>query len=84
MTPHSYNSLAHTHLYLFYLRLDPMWIFTYDFLLFSFRIVQCLMNDPIDPFNRKALSVKDLIPQTELKEKITQWLKEKREEMRKK
>ena len=42
------------------------------------------MNDPIDPFNRKALSVKDLIPQTELKEKITQWLKEKREEMRKK
>jgi len=35
-----------------------------------------IFSDEKDPFNRKPLTIKDLVPATELKEKINQWLKE--------
>ena len=41
-------------------------------------ITQHLLNDPIDPFNRKAMTIDDVKPATELKAKIDKWLEEKR------
>ncbi|XP_077976378.1 ubiquitin conjugation factor E4 A-like [Styela clava] len=37
-----------------------------------------LMSDPTDPFNRSSLTMQDVIPNTELKNKITLWIEEKR------
>jgi ubiquitin conjugation factor E4 B len=42
-------------------------------------ITQHLLNDSMDPFNRKPLSLEDVVPAVELKERIDAWLKEKRE-----
>lgn len=41
-------------------------------------ITQHLLNDPIDPFNRTAMTVDDIKPATELKAKMDKWLEEKR------
>ena len=41
-------------------------------------ITQHLLNDPIDPFNREPMTVDDIKPATELKEKMNKWLAEKR------
>ena len=41
-------------------------------------ITQHLLNDPIDPFNREAMTIDDVKPATELKEKMNLWLAEKR------
>jgi len=41
-------------------------------------ITQHLLNDPIDPFNREPMTVEDIKPATELKEKMNKWLEEKR------
>jgi ubiquitin conjugation factor E4 B len=41
-------------------------------------ITQHLLNDPIDPFNREAMTIDDLKPAVELKAKIDAWLEEKR------
>lgn len=41
-------------------------------------ITQHLLNDPTDPFSRKEMTVEDIKPATELKERMTKWLEEKR------
>jgi ubiquitin conjugation factor E4 B len=41
-------------------------------------ITQHLLNDPIDPFNREEMTIDDAKPATELKQRIDQWLEEKR------
>lgn len=41
-------------------------------------ITQHLLNDPTDPFNRKDLTIDMVVPATELKEKMTLWLNERR------
>lgn len=41
-------------------------------------IAQHLLNDPTDPFNRQPMSIDDVKPATELKEKMDKWLQEKR------
>lgn len=42
-----------------------------------------LLSDPKDPFNRAPLKIEDVIPNTELKEKIEAWKREQREAFRK-
>jgi ubiquitin conjugation factor E4 B len=42
-------------------------------------ITQHLLNDSKDPFSMKPLSLDQIVPAVELKEKIDAWLKEKRE-----
>jgi len=37
-------------------------------------ITRHLLSDPIDPFNRQPLKAEDLIPATDLKEKIDAWI----------
>jgi ubiquitin conjugation factor E4 B len=41
-------------------------------------ITQHLLNDPIDPFNREAMTIDDVKPATELKARMDIWLAEKR------
>jgi ubiquitin conjugation factor E4 B len=41
-------------------------------------ITQHLLNDPIDPFNREPLTIDQVKPAIELKEKMDRWLEEKR------
>jgi len=41
-------------------------------------ITQHLLNDPIDPFNRVAMTIDDVKSATELKAKIDKWLEGKR------
>lgn len=41
-------------------------------------ITQHLLNNPTDPFSRKEMTVEDIKPATELKERMTKWLEEKR------
>ncbi|OEU19625.1 U-box-domain-containing protein [Fragilariopsis cylindrus CCMP1102] len=41
-------------------------------------ITQHLLNDPIDPFNRKEMTIDDVKPAVELKARIDAWLQEKR------
>jgi ubiquitin conjugation factor E4 B len=41
-------------------------------------ITQHLLNDPIDPFNREAMTIDDVKPATELKARMDTWLAEKR------
>ena len=38
-----------------------------------------LLNDDSDPFNRKPLTVKDLQPAVELKERINHWIQQKKD-----
>lgn len=37
-----------------------------------------LLSDKFDPFNRQLLSIEDVIPNTELKERIQKWKLEKK------
>jgi len=37
-----------------------------------------LLSDPTDPFNRAPLKIEDVLPDTELKQKIEEWKKEKK------
>lgn len=41
-------------------------------------IMRHLLNSQTDPFNRQPLTADQLVEETELKEKIDQWLKEQR------
>uniref|UniRef100_A0A0P4VWG4 Ubiquitin conjugation factor E4 A n=1 Tax=Scylla olivacea TaxID=85551 RepID=A0A0P4VWG4_SCYOL len=41
-------------------------------------IARHLLSDQIDPFNRQPLTMEEVVPNTELKIRITQWLDEKR------
>ena len=41
-------------------------------------ITQHLLNDSIDPFNRVTMTIDDVKPATELKERMNKWLDEKR------
>jgi ubiquitin conjugation factor E4 B len=42
-----------------------------------------LLSDPTDPFNRMPLKIEDVVPATELREKIEEWKREKKEGKRK-
>lgn len=41
-------------------------------------IARHLLSDQIDPFNRQPLTMEEVVPNTDLKTKITRWLQEKR------
>ena len=41
-------------------------------------IKQHLLNDELNPFTREKLTVDDLVPATDVKEKIDNWIKEQR------
>lgn len=41
-------------------------------------IARHLLSDQIDPFNRQPLTMEEVVPNTELKARITGWLEEKR------
>jgi ubiquitin conjugation factor E4 B len=41
-------------------------------------IKQHLLNDPTDPFNRAPMTIDDVKPDVELKERMEKWLAEKR------
>ena len=43
-------------------------------------IRQHLLNDPMDPFNRQPMTMEDVKPATELKEKMAKYLADKRAE----
>merc|ERR1719263_607181 len=45
-------------------------------------IVQHLLNDSTDPFNREEMTMDDVKPATDLKRRMDQWLEEKREARR--
>jgi len=59
---------------------DPVRLPTSGNIIDRSTITQHLLNDPNDPFNRKALSIDMVEPATELKERMTIWLDQKREE----
>lgn len=44
-------------------------------------ITQHLLNDPTDPFSRAPMSVEDVVPATELQERMSEWLEAKRQSM---
>lgn len=53
---------------------DPVILPTSDTIVDRTTIKQHLLNDPTDPFNRKPLSIDDVIPAEELKQKMKVWL----------
>jgi len=57
---------------------DPVILPTSNTVIDRSSIAQHLLNDPHDPFNRKELTMEMVVPATELKEKMTKWLNEKR------
>ena len=59
---------------------DPVLLPTSNTIIDRATITQHLLNDPHDPFNRKDLTVDMIEPATELKERMTKWVAEKREE----
>ena len=58
---------------------DPVLLKTSGSIVDRKTITQHMLNDSMDPFNRKPLSMEDVVPAVELKKKIDAWLKEKRE-----
>lgn len=42
-----------------------------------------LMSDPTDPFNRSPLTMQEVVPNTDLKNRITQWIEDKRRKVNK-
>jgi ubiquitin conjugation factor E4 B len=58
---------------------DPVILTTSGNIVDRKTITQHLLNDSMDPFNRKPLTLDDIVPAVELKEKIDAWLKEKRD-----
>ena len=57
---------------------DPVLLPTSDTIVDRKTIQQHLLNDDTDPFNRKQLSIDDVVPAVELKAKMTAWLETKR------
>lgn len=57
---------------------DPVLLPTSGTIIDRSTITQHLLNDPVDPFNRKDLTIDMVIPATELKEKMNNWVEEKR------
>jgi hypothetical protein len=53
---------------------DPVTLPTSDTVVDRSTIVQHLLNTPIDPFNRKPLTMDQVVPNTELKAKIEGWI----------
>jgi len=53
---------------------DPVILPTSNNIVDRATIQQHLLNDPTDPFNRKPLSIDDVVPAEELKEKMKAWL----------
>ncbi|KAL3792867.1 hypothetical protein HJC23_004792 [Cyclotella cryptica] len=58
---------------------DPVLLPTSGHIVDRKTITQHLLNDSMDPFNRKELKLEDVVPAVELKERIDAWLKEKRD-----
>ncbi len=56
---------------------DPVLLPTSDQIMDRITIQKYLLEDPIDPFNRKPLTKEMLIPQVELKARIEKFMKEK-------
>lgn len=67
-----YDALMHT------LMRDPVILPTSRQVVDRSTISRHLMSDPTDPFNRNPLTMLDIIPDTELKSRISQWIEEKR------
>ena len=63
---------------MFTLMKDPVLLPTSNTIIDRSTITQHLLNDPHDPFNRKDLDVDMIVDAVEMKERIDQWLKEKR------
>ena len=59
---------------------DPVLLPTSGNIIDRSTITQHLLNDPNYPFNRKELSIDMVEPATELKDKMTKWLAQKRAE----
>lgn len=59
---------------------DPVLLPTSGNVIDRSTITQHLLNDPHDPFNRKELSIDMIEPATELKERMSAWLAQKRAE----
>eukprot|EP00956_Cyclotella_meneghiniana_P024610 scaffold49680_cov63-Cyclotella_meneghiniana.AAC.3 len=58
---------------------DPVLLKTSGNIVDRKTITQHMLNDSMDPFNRKPLTIDDVVPAVELKKKIDAWLQEKRE-----
>jgi len=56
---------------------DPVKLPTSNITVDRGTITRILLTDPIDPFNRAPLTVEDLVPDTELKQKIDDWIESK-------
>jgi len=57
---------------------DPVILPTSNTIVDRSSIAQHLLNDPHDPFNRKELTMDMLVPATDLKKRMDEWLKKKR------
>lgn len=57
---------------------DPVLLPTSNTIVDRTTIKQHLLNDPTDPFNRKPLSIDDVVPAEDLKMKMKAWLDAKR------
>lgn len=57
---------------------DPVLLPTSDTIVDRSTISQHLLNDATDPFNRKELTIDEVVPASELKEKMKVWLDEKK------
>jgi ubiquitin conjugation factor E4 B len=57
---------------------DPVLLPTSNSVVDRRTITQHLLNNDTDPFNRKHLSIEDVVPAIELKEKMKLWLESKR------
>ncbi|CAP70574.1 uncharacterized protein PODANS_3_6380 [Podospora anserina S mat+] len=60
---------------------DPVWLPSRHVVDRS-TIVQHLLSDPKDPYTRQPMSIEDVVPHTELKERIEAWKEERRAEAR--
>ena len=52
---------------------DPVLLPTSNEVVDRTTIAQHLLNNDFDPFNRKTLSIDDIVPAEELKEKMDAW-----------
>lgn len=57
---------------------DPVLLPTSDTIIDRSTITQHLLNDPHDPFNRRDLTIDMVVPATELKERMREWMEERR------
>jgi len=58
--------------------IDPVFLPTSGKIVDRATIAQILLNDPHDPFNRKDLTIEEIKPATELKQRMKVWTEEKR------